>query len=599
MPEIIKENDLPISFDIKLNGTALSSEVEVISIGVSLEVNRIGSATLKISDGGVFGLENEPFANSSSEDFIPGNEIEINLGFGDEREMVFSGVITGQRMVVRRSTSFLLVTCKDKSFKLTKSRSNTILADSKDDDLFSKLISDAGLSADVTSASQFAYPLVQYNASDWDYLVIRAEANNFFVVTDQNKVSIKSFELSGSPSYSIQADLSALEVDLDLNGENTYPEFNFTSWDPKTQQKTVVNATMSDPTGISNLTAQKIAGDLSVPPMNKFTSAPLSSEELTAYSKSWISKSALTKVQGKITIPGTAKLKPGDLVGLKNFGPRFEGNAFISKIEQECSEGDWKTTVYVGLHSRWHSSLPDVQEEDGMGLIPGIKGTHLATVKKINEDPDGEYRVLIELGSFQNSSNSNEIWARIAFNYASDQAGFFFFPEVGDEVLVTFLNGDPRFPIITGSLYSSKLKPKFEPDAENSTKAIHSKSGIAITFNDKDKILTIETPGGNTLILDDKEKQISMKDGNSNEVILNQDGIKLSSPKDIILDAKGNINLKAVSGISLEASAGDLTGKGLNVSLEAQVSMKAAGNASAEFSASGQTTLKGAMVMIN
>ena len=62
---------------------------------------------------------------------------------------------------------------------------------------------------------------------------------------------------------------------------------------------------------------------------------------------------------------------------------------------------------------------------------------------------------------------------------------------------------------------------------------------------------------------------------------------------------KGNINLKAVSGISMEASGGDLKGKGLNVSLEAQVSMKAAGNASAEFSASGQTTLKGAMVMIN
>lgn len=599
MPEILKENDLPISFEVKINGTAISGEIEVISIGATLEVNRIASATLKISDGGAFGLENEPFANSSSDDFIPGKDIEISLGYGDERSIVFLGVITGQRMVVRRSTSFLLVTCKDKSFKLTKSRANNILAGSKDDDLFNQLVSDAGLTADSASATQFTYPLVQYNSSDWDYLVIRSEANNFFVVTDQNKVSIKSFDFSGSPSYAIQADLTALEVDLELSGENTYAEFNFTSWDPTTQAKTVVNASMADPSGVSNLTAQKIAGDLSLPSLNKFTSAPLSTDELTAYSKSWISKSALTKVQGKITIPGTANLKPGDLVELKNFGPRFDGNAFISKIEQDCSEGDWKTTVFVGLSSRWHSSLPDVQEEDGMGLIPGIKGAHLAKVKKIDEDPDGEYRVLIELGSFQNSSNSNEIWARIAFNYASDQAGFFFFPEVGDEVLVTFLNGDPRFPIITGSLYSSKLKPKFEPDAENSTKAIHSKSGIAFIFNEKDKILTLETPGGNTLILDDKEKQITMKDSNSNEAILNQDGIKLSSPKDIVLDAKGNINLKAVSGISMEASGGDLKGKGLNVSLEAQVSMKAAGNASAEFSASGQTTLKGAMVMIN
>ncbi|HSF52592.1 MAG TPA: hypothetical protein VLA71_02515, partial [Algoriphagus sp.] len=375
MPEILKENDLPISFEIKINGTALSGEIEIISIGVTLEVNRIATATLKLSDGGAFGLENEPFANSASEDFIPGNEIEISLGYGDERSVAFMGVITGQRMVVRRSTSFLQVSCKDKSFKLTKSRANNILSDSKDDDLFSQLISGAGLTADAASATQFTYPLVQYNTSDWDYLVIRSEANNFFVVTDQNKVSIKSFELSGSPAYTIQADLTALDVDLELNGENTYPEFNFTSWDPKTQQKTVVNASMSDPSGISNLTAQKIAGDLAVPALNKFTSAPLSSDELTAFSKSWVCRSALTKVQGKITIPGTANLKPGDLVELKNFGPRFEGNAFVSKIEQDCSDGNWKTIVFVGLHSRWHSSLPDVQEEDGMGMIPGIKGT--------------------------------------------------------------------------------------------------------------------------------------------------------------------------------------------------------------------------------
>jgi len=599
MSEILKPNDLPISVEISIDGTVLSGEIEIISIGIAWEINRISTASIKISDGGVFGLENEPFTNSSSENFIPGNEIEIKLGYGDERDLAFSGIITGQRLVVRSDTSYLLVSCKDKAYKLTTTRSNLVMSDSADDDLFSKLISNAGLTPDVTSATQFAAPLFQYNSSDWDYLVIRSEANNLFVMTDQDKVSIKAFELSASADYCIQADLTVMDVDLELSGENIFSEFNFTSWDPKTQEKKVVNARMSDPLALGNLPAQKIAAALSLPAISKFSSAPISEEELTVYSKSWINKSALSKMKGRITTAGTVDLKPGDLVELKNFGIRYDGLAFISKIEQDCANGYWKTRVFIGLQSRWHASLPDVQEEEGLGLLPGVRGTHLAKVKQINEDKEGQFRVLVELGAFQNDSNSNELWARIAFNYASDQAGFFFFPEIGDEVLLTFINGDPRFPVIIGSLYSSKLAPKFVPDEENSTKAIHSKSGIAIIFNEKDKIFTIETPDGNTLILDDKEKQISVKDSNSNELILGQDGIKLSTAKDIVLDAQGKISLKSVSGISLESSGGDLSGKGMNVSLEADITLKAAGNASAEFSASGQTSLKGAMVMIN
>ncbi len=599
MAEIIKSSDLPVSAEIKIKGKVLSGEVEIISIGISREINRIATATIKISDGGVFGLENEPFTNSSSDNFIPGNDIEINLGWGEDRESVFTGIITGQRLVVRSDTSYLSVSCKDQAFKLTTSRFNQVMADSKDDDLFSKLISNAGLTADVASVTQYSSPLFQYNSSDWDYLVIRSETNNLFVVTDQKKVCVKAYELSSSPEYCLQADMAAIEADLELSGDAVFSEFNFTSWDPKTQEKKVVSSSMSDPQQLSNLTAQKIAGALSLPAINKYSSAPVSEEELTAYSKSWLNKSALSKVKGKITSVGTAKLKPGDLVQLKNFGARYDGVAFISKIEQECSNGNWVTKVFIGAQSRWHSSLPDVQEQDGLGLLPGVKGTHLAKVKQINEDKDGEFRVLVDLVAFQNDSDSNELWARIAFNYASDQAGFFFFPEIGDEVLITFLNGDPRFPVIIGSLYSSKLAPVLVPDEENSTKAIHSKSGIAIIFDEKDKILTIQTPGGNTFMLDDKEKQVTAKDSNSNEMILGQEGIKLSSPKDIVLDAQGKINLKAISGISLESSGGDLSGKGMNVSLEADITLKAAGNASAEFSASGQTSLKGAMVMIN
>ncbi len=598
MPENLRESDLPVSFTVLVNGSPVSDAVEVISITVDQEINRIASASVRIADGGSFGLENDPFANSEGSDFIPGNEIEIQLGYGDSQNTVFKGIMVSQRLGVKRNSSFLHITCKDKALTLTKTRSNTVLSDASDDDLFKQIASKAGLAINSESVPVYKYPIVQYNCSDWDYMVIRAEVNGLFVSTDNNTIQVRKYGLSGSPSFALLADLVAIEVDLDLNGENLYPGFKFTSWDPSAQQSVEVSATMSDPSALGNIKAEKMAGDLGMPTLQKFSSAPLSEEELTSLSESWTDRSALSKIQGRIKIPGTSEIKAGDLVELKNFGARFDGNAFVSKVEHEMTEGDWITTLYIGLYSRWHSSLPEVEDHDAIGLLPAVKGTHLATVKQINEDPDGESRVLIELSSFQNSAKSNQFWARISFNYAGKETGFFFFPEVGDEVLVTFLNGDPRFPVITGSLYSSANPPKFTPDAENTTKSIHSKSGIAFIFNDKDKVLTVETPGGNKLVLDDKEKQISVKDCNSNEMVMGKDGIVISSPKDITLDAKGNINLKAASNIGLQATA-DLKLNGINVKLEAQATLKASGAASAEFSASGQTTVKGAMVMIN
>ena len=75
-------------------------------------------------------------------------------------------------------------------------------------------------------------------------------------------------------------------------------------------------------------------------------------------------------------------------------------------------------------------------------------------------------------------------------------------------------------------------------------------------------------------------------------------GITLSSSKDIKLTAKGGITMDATSKISGTAKS-DISLDGMNVKLQAKVGATVKGNATAELSASGQTTVKGAMVMIN
>ena len=172
-------------------------------------------------------------------------------------------------------------------------------------------------------------------------------------------------------------------------------------------------------------------------------------------------------------------------------------------------------------------------------------------------------------------------------------------PEVGDEVILGFFDGDPRFPVIIGSVYSSKNKPKYTPDAKNSIKAIVTKNDLKIELDDENMALTISTPAGNQFVLSDKDKSIRVKDQSGNKIEMTTSGISMSSIKDVSIDAKGKITLSAVQDISIAASGGNVSVEGLNVEAKAQMEASVQGTASAEIKSTGVTTVKGSMVMIN
>jgi uncharacterized protein involved in type VI secretion and phage assembly len=228
------------------------------------------------------------------------------------------------------------------------------------------------------------------------------------------------------------------------------------------------------------------------------------------------------------------------------------------------------------------------------GLLPSVSGLQNGVVKQIEDDPNNEHRILITLPTL-----GTDIWARQAGFYASKGNGSFFLPEVDDEVIVGFLNDDPRYAIILGSVYSSKNAPPYTADKENTIKAFVSKNELKVEMNDKDKVLTIATPAGNTFMLSDKDKSITVEDQHKNAITMNSGGITIKSAKDLTLDAGGKLNLKAKQNVDVAAAGGDVTLKGLNVTGTGKVGATLKGGATAELSAGGQTTVKGAMVMIN
>lgn len=598
MPKIIQQTDGVISFDILINGTKIRDVVEVVEIAIQMEVNKIASATISILDGGAMGVINDPFTNSEGNDFIPGNEIEISLGYDNIRKTAFKGIVISQGLMVKNGRSQLVITCKDKAVKMTKGRFNAIFQDKTDSDAIISVVGKSGLQVTIDATSQTMPVIMQYNCSDWDFVVIRAEANNMTVLTNQNNLTIKKINFSADPLFEINATQFIIDIDLVLDSEKIADNYLLTAWDDKKQVKVETSVSLVDSLSQGNLTAKKLSTTVDSGDSKHYSSTSLSESELKSWGETLAKKAVLSKIQGKISVPGTTDILAGDFIQLSGFSARFNGKAYVSKVNHILHDGDWITTLTVGKSPQWHSSLPDVEETLASGLISPSSGNQIAKVKKIDEDPDGNYRVLVSLPAFSGTGQDIGLWARLVFPYATADAGFFFFPEIGDEVILSFINNDPRFPVITGALYNTINKPKETADAKNQFKSIYSKSGIKIRFDDVDKILTIETPGKNVFVLDDKNKEISVKDMSGNSLLMNDSGISMDSPKDIKITAKGNVNISATSNISLKANA-DVKVDGLNITNNAQVGFTAKGSASAEISASGQTTVKGAMVMIN
>lgn len=586
------------SYAVKVNGKTIPDESRVLSVHIERSINRIPIARVTVLDGDV---SKGTFEASSSETFVPGNKITIEAGYDNQNKTIFEGIITRQNIKIDELVgSALVVECRDEAVKMIVGRKSLTFAKKKDSDIITSIIGTySGLSPDVTATSTEWPEQVQYYCTDWDFIMARAEANGMIVKVSNGKVTVEKPDANTSPVFTISYGDNLFEFDADLNSINQLNKVKADSWAYDTQS--VVNGQSTNSmAGPGNISSKKLSEVVGLSDYMLQTDGTLESADLTNWSKAQLVKSNYAKIRGQVKFQGTDIVDIGDYITLARLGDRFNGDHLVSTVVHDISEGNWMTHATIGLSDQWFTEEPDVMAPPASGLLPGAQGLFNATVKKMYEDPDNQYRVLLDIPLFDESGEG--IWARLSNFYATSGAGAFFMPEVGDEVVVGFLNQDPRYPIILGSLYSSSKNKPFEgldPADKNPKKAIVSKSGIYIQFDDENKVFTVMTPGKNQMVFSDQDKKITIKDQNDNSVELSADGITMKSPKDINVEATGTLNLKGTQGVNVESSGGDVQTKGMNVKSTADMQYSAEGSMTASVQGGTELTLKGAMVMIN
>lgn len=590
-----KNSTGPLKLVIKADGNIVDDKrSQVVSVVVDKKINRIPWAQIILADGDM--AEGE-FEVSDADDFKPGAEIEIEAGYDKTAKSLFHGIVVTHGINIHGGKSHLVVECRDPAVKLTSLRKNTNHTDKSDSDIITALIGAvSGLSPDVEATKPTHARMVQFACTDWDFILTRADANGLLVIVENGKVTVKPPKTDGEAKLKVTWGQDLVNFRAEMDARTQVQASRAVAWNPKALAIEESDGAAPDLHEQGNVTTDDLSKVVGADKAVLRSAVPMEADALKAWADAALLKSGLARIRGTLRFQGSAAVSPGDLLEVKGVGKRFEGALFVATVHHDIAMGNWYTDVEFGLSPHWFAEREDISPPPASGQLPGVDGLQVGLVTKLDGDPAEEGRIQVSLPVMENEEEG--LWARLATLYGTNGAGTFFIPEVGDEVVLGFFNADPRHPVILGVLHSSGRPAPEALAKENNTKAIVTREKLKITFDEEKKVMTLETPGGNKMTLSDDVKGITLEDQNQNTLTLNDKGMTLESSKDIAITAKGKITLDATGELGLTSKA-DVKIKGMNLNATADVGLVAKGSASAELSASGQTTVKGATVMIN
>jgi len=560
-----------LNIDNPLSPRQLSYEYPLLSLDVVKEVNKITSAEIVLFDGDT---AQQQFKASDSDFFKPGSKIKILLRYeGEKEETVFVGYVVkhGLRANHRRSTLTLYL--KDPVIKLTQVRKNAVFRNLDDGNIIKDVIKTT-ISQDrlqnihdlelgdfkPASTSATHDEMVQFYCSDWDFILSRAVANGLWILVDSGTVSLQSPALIKGNRIELEYGLDDIfDLDVEADIQKQYTSIDARAWDPETQTLTAAKTGDDYDLKQGDLAPSKLGKTIGAGQYHLVSGAALDLKEMKTWANAQTLHQRLSLLRGRIQISGRHDLHLGDTLVLKKIGDTFNGEALITGIRHQVNQQGWQTDLQFGLSSR---ATPLNQKEyadvPASGLLPAVYGLQVGVVNATSDD-NGQLKVQVmvpwlttAVSGRPDSKHDGLIWARLATLEAGlttdgrQGRGTMFRPEPGDEVILGFVNDDPRQAVILGALNSVKNKPPFPVTVENNQRGLVTKENLKIVLADQTKSIRLETPATNHILMMD-EAGISIVDEHENQVILNADGIQIKSGKDVEISAKGNVILKGAN----------------------------------------------------
>ena len=564
------------------DGQEMDARYEVMSVDIDKTVNKVASAQVTILDSGNSSTGLRFLDISDAKFFKPGNEFEIRLGYLEQSRsvdrQVFKGVLVKHRIRMSIKGAYLTLNFKAPAIGMTKVRRNAVYQKKMTDtQIVEKIINgyDKVEPGSIDAGDyQHSSEMVQYYCLDWDFILSRAAANGRWLLCDDNQLSVISPRVK--PSADLTLDFSVesyYSFDMEISILDQIPSLTVGSWDPTEQQSFESEQSQTTAPEQGDLTPAELAQALGIPDIKLQSLVDTDAAEVESWANARLLQCLLSLYRGTLTLPGMTALKPGDTLEFKGLNERFNGKTVVSAIRHQLNAEGWQTHIQFGLSAGWLQHVRTMMDVDAAGLVPGIHGLQVGIVQKFSKDQAGKFRVPVLMPAFSSASNAdnnsdNIVLARLGKFDAGDGRGAFFHPEPGDEVIVGFINNDPRQPVILGSMHSPKNKP---PDDVIDNSLGYKYKGIVIDENMSIRFDKSVKPAEIDIVASDGNKVSLTADAQGNLTVETKKGMQLKPAESLEVTTK-KTKLNTTASLGVETQSTDL--KSQTVSVTGKVDVK-------------------------
>jgi phage protein D len=512
--------------------------------------------------------------------FSVGKAISVLVKQGAADVQLVEGEITSIELDIEREAApMLVIRGYDKSHRLHRGTRTRAFLKQTDSQIAQKVAGECGLSFQATSTSVQHEHVFQANTTDWDFLSDRARRNGFVLRFDAGKLKFEKPEAISGGTVTLKLGESLLEFHPRHAATPQVNSVEVRGWDPVAKQPAVASVTAPSwsptATGLPTGRAAGQQGFASAAKLMVTEQAVANTGLAQALAGAALKAISSVDLSGDGACLGNANVKPGATLTVQGIGTRFSGTYYVTSARHTYTPEDGYITEFTvgGMSSGTLASLllsdPRKRGQQANSAPPWNLAVGIVTN---NNDEETGGRVKLKFPWL--SDDLESAWAPLASPMAGPGTGLIILPEVNDEVIVGFLDGDFNSPYVLGSTWNGKDKMpmtvnKLVEGGKVVRRHFRTPAGHVLTFDESSssaKIELVDKSGSNKIVIDTQSKKIDIESGGD---------INITATGKINIDAKGEAKIKAPN-ISVEAQAKlELKGAQIAIAGTAQVKISA------------------------
>src|SRR5262245_27062334 len=497
-------------FYIEVEGVEKSVGVELMADLVEASVE----SSLHLPDVATVILHDTKLRWVDDPNIEPGKGLKISAKASQGEHPIFDGEIVELEPDFRVAGQRLIVRAFDRLHRLSRGRHVRSFLNVSDGDLVQQIVREASLQAKVGPTSQVHPYVFQNNETNLEFLRSRAASLGYVLFAEGNKINFVEPEKDPDP-IALKWGETLKEFRPRMTTMAQVTNTTVRGWDPVNRQPIIAqvkNGKGAPEVGESRKGGEMAKNAFKMEAPTLVADRPIRTQaEADKLAQAMANRNAGRFIEADGTCLGNSKIVAGSSITLDNVGKRFNGTYLITSARhvQTAAEGYVTQFTVSGHHASTLLSIlaPESNGKPTGGLVIGIITD--------NADPDGQGRVKVKYPWLSPDHASD--WARVVSIGGGNQRGVEFLPEINDEVLVGFEQGDVHHPYVLGGLWNGQDKPPADKDKVVSggkvqQRVIRSRAGHTITLDDNDGAggITIADKSGNKVVIDSASNKMEI-----------------------------------------------------------------------------------------